>query len=139
MSIVVWASLRVARAGLPRVTNSEKNARSFLSRVYRSRIYHRCVLPNFHLAYIDILSFSLVSLMMLADARPLSALNYIIRDLIYRYTLLRLPEQQHCDVCCTLIAFAGSGKPSSGSSRCNRARLAIALRKVMHLLQRSTP
>ena len=61
------------------------------------------------LAYIDALSFSLVSLM-LADARPLSALNYIIRDLIYRYTLLRLPEQQHCDVCCTLIAFAGSGK-----------------------------
>ena len=66
------------------------------------------------LAYIDALSFSLVSLMMLADARPLSALKYIIRDLIYRYTLLRLPEQQHCDVCCTLIAFAGSGKPSSG-------------------------
>ena len=76
--------------------------------------------------------------MMLADARPLSALNYIIRDLIYRYTLLRLPEQQHCDVCCTLIAFAGSGKPSSGSSLCNRPCLAIALRKAVHLLQRNT-
>ena len=67
---------------------------------------------SFVLAYIDALSFSFVSLM-LADARPLNALNYILRYLIYHYTLLRLPEQ-HCDVCCNLIAFAGSGKASSG-------------------------
>ena len=61
------------------------------------------------LAYIDALSFSLVSLM-LADARPLSALNYIIRDLIYRYTLLRAATTTTKRRALQFNCIAGSGK-----------------------------
>ena len=43
---------------------------------------------SFGLAYIDTLSFSFVSLM-LADARPLTRLNCLLHNIIYRYTLLR--------------------------------------------------
>ena len=67
-------SLGLLVARLPRVTNSERNARSCLSRFLVYTVTVSIIdasAQSFRLAYIDILSFSLVSLM-LADAISLT-------------------------------------------------------------------